>query len=71
MKGKTYGYCRVSTLLQADKGESLDVQKRKIEGQAMQLGRSVDRVFIERGVSGSKPLSERAQAKSFGGKCCI
>ena len=29
-----YGYCRVSTLKQADEGESLDVQRRQIEGYA-------------------------------------
>src|ERR1700733_11609343 len=29
-----YGYCRVSTLRQANEGESLDVQRRQIEGYA-------------------------------------
>ena len=27
-----YGYCRVSMLKQANEGESLDVQRRQIEG---------------------------------------
>ena len=50
-----YGYARVSTGRQAEKGESLAVQQRKIEGYAMQQGWTVDRIFIERGVGGSKP----------------
>ena len=54
-----YGYARVSTGRQAEKGESLGVQQRKIEGYAMQQGWTVDRVFVEKGVGGSKPLQER------------
>ena len=30
----TYGYCRVSTAAQASEGESLDVQRRVLEGWA-------------------------------------
>ena len=56
-----YGYTRVSTGRQASDGESLDVQERQIEGYAMQHDWTVARVFIERGVSGSKPLSERPE----------
>jgi putative DNA-invertase from lambdoid prophage Rac len=56
-----YGYCRVSTLRQADEGESLDVQQRKIQGYATMHGLTVDKTFVERGVSGSKPLDERPQ----------
>jgi DNA invertase Pin-like site-specific DNA recombinase len=59
----TYGYARVSTLVQADEGESLEVQRRKIEGRGLELGKKLDRVFIERGVSGSKPLNQRPQGK--------
>jgi putative DNA-invertase from lambdoid prophage Rac len=57
----TYGYCRVSTVKQSDEGESLEVQERKIQGYATMQGLTVDRVFVERGVSGSKPLSERPE----------
>jgi putative DNA-invertase from lambdoid prophage Rac len=56
-----YGYARVSTDRQADKGESLSAQQRTIQGYAMMHGLSVDRVFIERGVSGSKPLGDRPE----------
>lgn len=60
-----YGYCRVSTDRQADEGESLDVQRRKLEGYSMQHGWTVDRVFVERGVSGSRPLEERAEGQKL------
>jgi DNA invertase Pin-like site-specific DNA recombinase len=60
-----YGYARVSTTRQADEGESLDVQQRTISGYAMMHGMRLDRVFVERGVSGSKPLSERPQSAAL------
>jgi hypothetical protein len=56
-----YGYVRVSTSRQAEEGESLDVQQRTVAGYALMLGLTVDRMFVERGVSGSVPLSERAE----------
>ena len=56
-----YGYARVSTDRQADEGESLGTQQRVIEGYAMMQGLELDTVFIERGVSGSKPLGERPE----------
>jgi putative DNA-invertase from lambdoid prophage Rac len=56
-----YGYCRVSTVKQSDEGESLEVQERKIQGYATMQGLTVDRVFVERGVSGSKPLGDRPE----------
>ena len=54
-----YGYCRVSTLKQANEGESLDVQRRQIEGYALMLGMTLADVLIEEGVSGSVPVEER------------
>ena len=38
--------------------EGLGTQQRVIEGYAMMSGLSLDGIFIERGVSGSKPLGE-------------
>ena len=58
-----YGYTRVSTDRQADEGESLGAQQRVIEGYAMMLGLKVDEMFVERGVSGSKPLRDRPQGQ--------
>ena len=56
-----YGYCRVSTNLQANEGESLEVQRRHLEGWAHMQGRQLDEVFVERGVSGSVPVAERPE----------
>jgi putative DNA-invertase from lambdoid prophage Rac len=56
-----FGYVRVSTDRQADDGESLGTQQRTIEGYAMMQGMTLEGVFIERGVSGSKPLQERSE----------
>ena len=58
-----YGYARMSTLRQADEGESLEVQGRTITGHAMIHGLTVDRVHVERGVSGAKPLADRPEGK--------
>jgi DNA invertase Pin-like site-specific DNA recombinase len=55
----TFGYCRVSTLKQANDGESLDVQRRQIEGYAHMHGLVIDGIVIEEGVSGSVPVAER------------
>src|ERR1700722_11924981 len=55
----TYGYCRVSTLRQANEGESLDVQRRQIEGYALMHGMTLDEVVVEEGISGSVPINER------------
>jgi putative DNA-invertase from lambdoid prophage Rac len=56
-----YGYTRVSTGRQAEAGESLGAQQRKIEGYAMMNGMTVDAMFIERGVSGSTRVSDRPE----------
>jgi len=60
-----YGYVRVSTVRQAEDGESLEVQQRTIGGYAMMHGLALDRIFIERGVSGSKPLVERPEGAAL------
>lgn len=60
-----YGYCRVSTMRQADEGESLEVQERTVSGYALMHGLAVDRVYVERGVSGSKPLADRPQGAAL------
>jgi DNA invertase Pin-like site-specific DNA recombinase len=59
--GHVYGYARVSTVQQADEGESVEVQRRSIAGYAQMHGLAVARVFVERDVSGSKPLGDRPQ----------
>ena len=54
-----YGYCRVSTLKQANEGESLEVQRRQIEGYAQMHGFTLAGVLVEEGVSGSVPVENR------------
>ena len=49
-----YSYARVSTTMQADEGESLGAQRRRIEGYAMQLDLS------STGTSSSAPSPVRA-----------
>ncbi len=56
-----YGYTRVSTGRQAEEGESLGAQQRTIESYAMMHGMTIDHVFVERGVSGSKKLTDRPE----------
>lgn len=60
-----YGYARVSTTRQAAEGESLDVQRRMVEGWCHMQGKALDGVFVEEGVSGSVPLAERPQGAAM------
>src|SRR3954454_7494379 len=61
LTGRIVAYCRVSTDSQAEDGQSLDVQRRQLEGWAMQRGGQLDQVVIEAGVSGAVPFSERPE----------
>ncbi len=58
-----YGYIRVSTTAQADNGESLEVQRRKIEARAQEQGWTLDQVFVERGVQGESPSRTGGKAR--------
>lgn len=58
---KVFGYSRVSTAEQSERGESLDTQRQQIVGYAMMKGWDVGEIFVERGVSGSIPLAERPE----------
>src|SRR6202046_4677203 len=60
-----YGYARVSTIRQAEEGESLEVQRRQIDGYTQMQGLALDRVFVERGISGSRPLTDRPQGAAL------
>ena len=50
---------------QADEGESLDVQQRVLVGYATMQGLTIDRMFVERGVSGATPLGERPEGAAL------
>jgi DNA invertase Pin-like site-specific DNA recombinase len=58
---RAFGYCRVSTDAQAEDGESLEIQRRQLEGWAMQRGAGLDGVHVEAGVSGAVPFHERPE----------
>lgn len=60
-----WGYCRVSTGRQAEQGESLDVQQRRIQGWCDMQGWKLSGVMVERGVSGSVPLSDRPEGRKL------
>jgi len=53
------GYARVSTARQASEGESLDAQRRQIEGYAHTHALELAEIVVEEGVSGSVPVAER------------
>jgi putative DNA-invertase from lambdoid prophage Rac len=61
----TYGYVRVSTSRQADEGESLALQERQITGYCLMNGMVLDHVYVEGGVSGSVPLSDRERGAAL------
>ena len=60
-----YGYCRVTTDRQANEGESLGVQERQLQGYVTMQGMRLDKVFVERGVSGPIPLADRPEGAAM------
>ena len=60
-----FAYTRVSTSRQADEGESLNVQERTIAGYALMHGLTIAQTFVEAGVIGGKPISDRPQGKAL------
>lgn len=58
-----YGYARVSTLMQAREGESLEAQNRQIEAYAVSKGLELPKanVFVEAGVSGGVEFQQRPE----------
>jgi len=64
----TYGYIRVSTLQQANEGDSLETQLRQIKSYSELKGYSIpiENLITERGVSGSLEFEKRPEgAKLF------
>lgn len=51
---KYYGYIRVSTETQAEKGGGLDVQEKAIRDYAANNGIEITRIFKDAGISGTK-----------------
>ena len=59
--GRVYGYTRVSTDMQAEHGQSLDLQRDQLAGWAQMTQRQIDETIIEGGVSGSVPFAKRPE----------
>jgi putative DNA-invertase from lambdoid prophage Rac len=60
---QVFGYVRVSTDEQAKEGVSLDAQQAQVAAWATVKGLAVPTMYVESGVSGSVPLSERPEGK--------
>ena len=58
---RAWGYCRVSTDMQADSGISLDEQRTQIECRCREKGWDLRDIFVDAGVSGSTPLGKRPE----------
>lgn len=56
---RVFGYTRVSTSEQARHGDSLLAQRLAIIRHAKSLGKKLEHVYTDQGVSGSKPLETR------------
>jgi DNA invertase Pin-like site-specific DNA recombinase len=66
----TYGYVRVSTLQQANEGDSLETQLRQIKSYSELKGYSIpsENLIMEKGVSGNLEFEKRPEgAKLFAG----
>ena len=61
-----YGYVRVSTSEQAVNGISLDTQKDLINNFVQEkFNRTVDKFFVDAGVSGTVPITEREASRNM------
>lgn len=58
-----YGYARVSTVQQATEGDSLETQRKQIQGYALSKGLHLpdEQVFVEAGVSGGSNFEDRPE----------
>jgi DNA invertase Pin-like site-specific DNA recombinase len=62
---RTVLYTRVSTDMQAEAGQSLDVQQHQLEGWAQMMGRTITDVVVEAGVSGGIPFAQRPEGSKL------
>jgi DNA invertase Pin-like site-specific DNA recombinase len=62
-----YGYVRVSTIQQANEGDSLETQIKQVTSYASSRGLDLDEsfVFIERGVSGGLEFNSRPEGSKL------
>ncbi len=62
---KAYGYCRVSTSNQVDKGNSLPHQQKQVRLICELEGYELGHIYTEEGVSASTPLKKRPQGQQL------
>ena len=62
--GRIYGYTRVSTDMQAEHGQWLELQRDQLDGWAKMTQRRIDHLIVEAGVSGSIPFAKRPEGAS-------
>ncbi len=62
---RAYLYCRVSSAAQVKEGESLTVQQELGEAICKLEGLTLAGIFVEEGVSGSKPLASRPEGSKL------
>jgi putative DNA-invertase from lambdoid prophage Rac len=62
-----YGYVRVSTIQQANEGDSLEAQIKQVTSYALSRGLNLDEscVFVERGVSGGLEFNSRPEGSKL------
>ncbi|QWD84751.1 recombinase family protein [Polynucleobacter asymbioticus] len=62
-----YGYVRVSTIQQANEGDSLEAQIKQVTSYALSRGLSLEEscVFVERGVSGGLEFNSRPEGSKL------
>jgi putative DNA-invertase from lambdoid prophage Rac len=58
---RTFGYVRVSSDMQVEQGQSLDVQRQQLEGWAQMCGRLLDQIVVEPGVSAGIEFAKRPE----------
>ena len=55
-----FGYCRIS---RTTEGDSIEVQRRQVEGYALMHGLELAEIFVDDGVSGAIPVVDRNQGR--------
>ena len=61
LQPRTFGYCRVSTTMQADSGISLAEQQHRISARCHEHSWALEHCYVDSAVSGSVPLGKRPQ----------
>jgi DNA invertase Pin-like site-specific DNA recombinase len=62
---RTFAYVRCSTDMQAETGQSLQVQEAQLRGWAQMTGRTIDAVVVEAGTSGGVPFAKRPEGSKL------